>query len=1054
MSISGLVFTIDGHMVVSPLTGVTGGTTPTSIPSPRSWQVGNPSYFYDASRAITLDRTGSFISIYDLNGVKICQAIILDPNEIISSIQFLKFLPIRFFNQFTWIDLDPNNGQVRLEDNFKFCTDIPSWIPLSAESRSRWLPVMSKDMDFSVGQRIDIKGGIASVDGITIPIVYAQGFQGNNGLQRFFREDAEVYIIEETNPLAPANEYPLTAYDYIDPQDSLIKILDQTANPFYVGDIPVPMNSRPNYPWVSATTTDLTLDLQEPTFIDAEATIIDTLISSVVDPGGNGDLNTYSLARGIDSTRQAYHFRYCVLYNGMPFAIGQTVKLWEVDNFNSPLLQNWNLSYVGLLENIKFDNGLAAFSLEISSNLWTQQVNSTNDKDSSKIIRLNKPTNSDKRFFSRFLITQINPEDKFRWVKIGKICVPIRKIINFDYREVIVLGDSDAELEYKRDYGVFDLDQKLQKNISEGTEDFGYQIGFIDQFGVFKEVNSFSVLQDGSVSPPITIYVGNTFNLDQDNPAENFVPRNTTWGIHTIELAANEEEHDVIYEIRSTSRRRSSQLTKAQKYFNEEEVSLVHLFEPFCLGLDEGDVAAPYQRFYYTVKEGNEDRPTAIANAYSEVNVIDVILQVLTSTGTGDFTVIPYSAGPPIVRGNYEAVPGINGAFDICPSDFALGIPNEYIDFDSFYEILRNRGERNLRAKSLYYESGVSTLKFLEEQILKPFFLSLATSSTGIIILIDVADVVIGPGVKSINEDDFVRPSGSATSVGLSYDAEDLSDSFSFSWKEPWLPEWIDPRIRNTEKILGNSARNATLLFAGRGYTIPARTAIFKNIQSSPIVYDLKFAPLEPNKVVDSAQNYLLRFNRIVPRATFELFWDYDAPDIGDKVSFNLPAIPNKEGISSNLPRIIIGKIIDIRINRRTKVANYTALLTDSTIATTDTLWSLTAEILSVDTGLDTITVSTNLFSNGASAIINDGINQFQNDWDQFGSGDRIIIWDENWRYITDTDILVNNNGVIEISDPASAGWVGYRITLETRANYAGVYEGFLAWLNTGQKLL
>ena len=1051
---SGLVFTIDGHMVISPLTGVSGGTTPTSIPSPRSWQVGNPSYFYDASRAITLDRTGSFISVYDLTGVKICQAIILDPNEIITSLQFLKFLPIRFFNQFTWIDLDPSNALVRLEDNFKFCTDIPSWIPLSAESRSRWLPVMSKDMDFSVGQRIDIKGGIASVDGITIPLVYAQNFQGNNGLQRFFREDAEVYIIENTFPLAPSNEYPLTAYDYIEPQDSQIKILDQTAVPFYTGNIPVPMDSRPNYPWTTNDLNDLTLDLQEPIFIDAEAVIIDTLVSSVVDPAGNGDVNTYELARGIDSTRQAYHYRYSVLYDGMPFAIGQTVKLWEVDSFNSPLLQNWNLSYVGLLENIKFDGGLAAFSLEISSNLWTQRVNSTNDKDSSKIIRLNKPTSISRRFFSRFFVTQINPADNFRWIKIGKICVPMRKAINFDYREVIVMDDADLALTYNRDYGVFGLQEKLQKNISEGTEDFGYQIGFIDQFGIFKEVNSFFVLQDGSVSPPIPIYVNNTFNLLNDDSADTYVPRNTTWGIHTLELAANEEEHNYLYNLRTTNAGDFSDLTNAQKYFNEQEVELIHLFEPFCLGLAEGDVATPYRRFYYTVKEGNEDRPTALANAYSEVNVIDVILQVLTSTGTGDFIVTPYSAGPPIVRGNYEASPGINGAFDICPSEFALGIPNDYIDFDSFYEILRNRGERNLRAKSLYYESGQSTLKFLEEQILKPFFLSLATSSTGAIVLIDVADVVIGPGVQSINEDDFVRPSGSAPSVGLSYDAEDLSDSFSFSWREPWRARWIDPLMRNTEKILGNSARNATLLFGGREYTIPARTAIFKNIQSSPIVYDLKSAPLEPSKLVDSALSYLSRFNRIVPRATFELFWDYDAPDIGDKVSFNLPPIPDKQGISSNLPRIIIGKIIDIRVNRRTKVANYTALLTDSTIATTDTLWSLTAEILSVDTGLDTITVSTSLFSNGASAIINDGVNQFQNDWDQFGSGDRIIIWDENWRYITNIDILANNNGVIELAGAVSAGWVGYRITLETRANYAGVYEGFLAWLNTGQKLL
>jgi hypothetical protein len=209
------------------------------------------------------------------------------------------------------------------------------------------------------------------------------------------------------------------------------------------------------------------------------------------------------------------------------------------------------------------------------------------------------------------------------------------------------------------------------------------------------------------------------------------------------------------------------------------------------------------------------------------------------------------------------------------------------------------------------------------------------------------------------------------------------------------------------------------------------------------------------------ALRYLRRFNRIVPRAKFELFWDYNtSPDIGDVVTFNLDAIPNKEGIIGDAGKTIVGKIIDIKADRRAKTAEYTAVLTDTSLAPIDVVWNLTAELngpalpfpLRWELSINEFCIGTNESRDSTGNII------WEFDSSQFLFGTRIIVWDLNWRYVTTTTItnaITIVPGVVEIDVADDTGFVtGYRITLETLANSPSPFAEIQAWFGEAQKYL
>jgi hypothetical protein len=151
---------------------------------------------------------------------------------------------------------------------------------------------------------------------------------------------------------------------------------------------------------------------------------------------------------------------------------------------------------------------------------------------------------------------------------------------------------------------------------------------------------------------------------------------------------------------------------------------------------------------------------------------------------------------------------------------------------------------------------------------------------------------------------------------------------------------------------------------------------------------------------------------------------------------------------------IIIGKIIDIKVDRKAKVAEYTAILTDSAFSPQAVFWNLTAQLVSLTT-TNTWRVSQNLFcfaTNPTRDSLDNLIWEF--DYSQFSVGSTVIVWDKNWRFVTTATIVnVNPTTPPEIEfDDDTLFQPDYRITLETVPNSTTIYSLFVTWFGENQQ--
>lgn len=1093
-AINGFVFTIDGHLVHGVPTSVVTDedNQPASLTEPFSWRIAQPTYFYDNSRSYLLDRTGSYVKILNTDPgldipVPLATCIITKADT--SNFITLKVLFLENGATLSSLSL-VNTLSVVLWDNYKFCSTTPTWIPVGAESRNRYIPVLTDDFQFTIGQNIDLKGGFGSVDGLTVPMALDTKYQTLNRLQRLFRENASVYSFDN---VLNGDTFPTLTEEHIDPIESSVDIsLRPSAS---LDSIPTPWDEFPNYPWVSSDTDDTELVLLEPIFIDTEAFIPVTRVDFT--PGDNGTLYRYDMIRSVDGSFRSYHGKYNVIYDGMPFPIGQGCKVYEIENLNSTAAFKATNLYRALVENINLDDSLSGITVELSSITFTPRVNTERERDLSIFKRINSPGRGRtsgrspadwprRRFYNKFIASQVNPSDSFSWVKIGGLALPIIRRENIDYGAYLE-GNETVRNTFSVRWGIQNDGQAetgLQNNFSSGTQDVGYTIGFVDVNADDIEVpGPYSLEEDSPYSRAIT----NWFRtLGPEGIPDDFLdlielPLDSPWGFYILDKPSDAKQHELFQFIRTYENLTVRTTTYGSggeevsitdnviafnDYISDEEAVLIHMFEPFTRGKRKTAFPRgnPGREFYY-----GTDAKTA-RNYSLAVNLIDVILQVLTSTGSGKYETIIPSGG---TYAEYQADAGINGPWDLIPSEFGMAIPIDEIDLNSFLDVLNKRGITSLQVSNIYIKQEDKPQAFLEDEILKPYFLSIATNSAGKIILIDTSDARYGIDNINIAPDQFVKVKGERTRVSLSYQAQDLVDSFTYNWNQPWMDDWSSSSFTSRERIQGNAAINTQILVAGRPYTIGSKTSIFKRIQSSPIDFELRYTPNEgqstlgglgDSSVVDQALIYLERYNRIVPRVTFELFWSPNTnitPDIGDTVTFTLDSIPDVQGIVGTANKLLIGKVVDIKIDRIGKTARYEAIITDSSLADLELVWNLTAQLqASAGANVWTLTDDDLFCFNNSSLEDIDENPIFEFDGSQFAIGSRIIVWDKNWRYVTNTDIVdvtldpdTGRIESIEVEDDTEFS-TGYRITLETIDNTLSPYKEFLSWLNLNKKFL
>ncbi len=839
---NGFVLTIDGHLVYSPFTDVDPSNTLPGGGGVANWAISNQGFFYNTTRGTTIDRTGSFVKIYrQSNNEPIATAIILNANFAANTIQIKV---IRYEFEKDVFDLDPSLVplKLRMEDNWKFCSNIPDWIPAGAESLSRWIPIMSSELEPSLGQKLNLKGGVTSVDGLSVPLVLDTSYQDDNRLQRLFTEDAVTYQYNQN--LLGLSGVDNVVENNLTVQQTLISVVDLgfpvSSVPDYAGQY------LTYYPFLNPS--GLELALPEPWFVDTEAIIATTRTGGIVPPPPALPTFQYGVQRGIDDTPVTPHGKYSVIFRGMPFPIGQTCKLWEINNFNDRGNQDWLVSYRGMIENIALSDGLAACSIEISSVTFTARVNAGFATQSTSVERRKSPERAPKsvEYFNTFIATQPSFQDTFFWVKIGEIALPIIRVGPINY--LAARNQAITQDEYFDLYGLLpeEIVNRSIRDLDSGTTDVGYKIGLEDAFGVFYYVFKLydrDFISYNSSSSAINIL--NWFRPDDNVRAgePDLLPEKSPWGFYILDQLSDAQQHGDFVKIRDaesliTIRGQgglgfsSAVRLRVCDYLSEEPASFIHLFQNFAKGYDESLLPEYARNFFYETEDRN--------NYYLQASVIDVILQILTSTGSG-------TADVDVPSGTYRQVAGINGAWDLIPREFGLGIPLEEIDLDSFSRTLRKRGGmQELTVSNIYMETGKDTpQKFLEEQILKPFFFALGTNAIGKVILVDVSDIVVGPGTITIPSLSFVRKNGSRTRVTLTYDAADLSDSFTYMWKETFRSNWDDPFFIRTLTASGTAAGAQTRqLNDGTFVTVKSKARLFQRIQASPIKYELRYPPV------------------------------------------------------------------------------------------------------------------------------------------------------------------------------------------------------------------
>lgn len=236
-----------------------------------------------------------------------------------------------------------------------------------------------------------------------------------------------------------------------------------------------------------------------------------------------------------------------------------------------------------------------------------------------------------------------------------------------------------------------------------------------------------------------------------------------------------------------------------------------------------------------------------------QINPVDVILSVLTSTGS----------------------PSSNGAHDKAPREFGLAIPVSAIDSASFAAIGDRLDAQGINAGTVaILQEDIESLSDWLGQLAKTYGLAIATTTTGKVRLIDMAFVDFDTTV-TLDEGDLVA--GPAT---LAIDAKLALESVTFKYDRPW----IDPDLAESQVTDTARAKPTGL------------TSLFQRIRGESVDFTPPFAASvdrdSQNALIGRWASIMGWNSGIVGTISADVDPGYSG-EIGDDVAGTLPAFPN-----------------------------------------------------------------------------------------------------------------------------------------------------------------
>lgn len=298
--------------------------------------------------------------------------------------------------------------------------------------------------------------------------------------------------------------------------------------------------------------------------------------------------------------------------------------------------------------------------------------------------------------------------------------------------------------------------------------------------------------------------------------------------------------------------------------------------------------------------------PAAFAEAGVPVandgqHIVDVVLAVLTSTGTGRNTFEGVDAGP-FPGALTPQGQGFGFAnWDYLPASFGLGTPASLVDLRSFYAFAHAYPDAFVRGLWLGQDDAQSTAQWLSEHVLQPYGVALSTGRDGRIVLVDTEAFVSGEDFEDlpvISDVDLWTDSEGIPRNGHVTGPLTLSSGASLEQTDYSIPDQAR-RVQRAREVSGSEAGGLASPIARVGRhnraTKVERGAVDVGAWSARM------------------RRWLVRGRDVVSRVTLEMR-DDQAPAVGEVVFLQgIPVYPNPQGLRS-LSGVAQVEMVDVDI--------------------------------------------------------------------------------------------------------------------------------------------
>jgi len=382
----------------------------------------------------------------------------------------------------------------------------------------------------------------------------------------------------------------------------------------------------------------------------------------------------------------------------------------------------------------------------------------------------------------------------------------------------------------------------------------------------------------------------------------------------------------------------------------EEEPLMAHVFEPQHFGPDNSFTWSP-----------------AVAADVQALgcNPIDAILQILlTQSGRGL---------------NTFTKDGVTYDFDILPTELGLGFSPNQLDLDSFFEVAEQFRLNNYNAFNVYIdtEKAEDVTKWLDNNLLQPYFLSLSTDNRGRLVITQLADSAKKPGMVTLTDEDLFSFSNDAP-VTVTRDTGAIINRITYTIERAYLtPE--NPSSKDT----------INYRFAYDGIADH-----YKALGSDNVTFKPDFSPFYGEAEAEAWTDYLGRIfaNYRVPFPVVEAFVDEDFyPDKfspGKYQLVDLSRIPAADGTDTNLQGVALV------VKRARDILQGVDKLTLAVIETTRLDQTIN---FAPSARIDATVTSDTDFDLVDSEFIPTFLSSYPSDGESFAVGDAVLLVDGNF---------------------------------------------------------